>query len=154
MDSEFLGISLVFILIGTAGIVLFYGPPTPAGDSCYCLIPSPEPGAAQGTSSIILALGVLFFPMGIMKGGLPSFGRGPGGPVQPLAPGTKVGPPAVVPSGRLFAVGIILVIVGIDAILIPGYLVLRSLPVVGGGAALTILGVLAIYYGSKRPKTS
>ncbi|MBI3840675.1 MAG: hypothetical protein HY297_01765, partial [Thaumarchaeota archaeon] len=72
MDNEFLALSGVFMILGIAGIVLFNGPLTPAGDSCYCLIPSPEPAAAQGTSSILLALGVMFFPMGLMKGGLPT----------------------------------------------------------------------------------
>jgi len=59
LDSGFLALSIAFILIGVTGIVLFNGPMTPAGDSCYCLIPSPGPGAAQGTSSIILAMGVV-----------------------------------------------------------------------------------------------
>jgi len=64
LDTEFLALSFAFILIGVTGIVLFNGPMTPAGDSCYCIIPSPEPGAAQGTASIILAFGILFLPIG------------------------------------------------------------------------------------------
>lgn len=152
LDSEFLAISLVFILIGTAGIVLFYGPPNATGDSCYCLIPSPEPGAAQGTSSIILALGVLFFPMGLMKGGLPSFRRASGGVPLPVTPGSRPVPPIQIASGRLYAVGILLVVVGVDTVMIPGYLVLKSLPVIGAGGALTVLGLLAMYLGSKKPK--
>ena len=150
MDSEFLALSLVFILVGVTGIVLFNGPMTPSGDSCYCLIPSPEPGAAQGTSSIILALGVLFFPMGLMKGGLPSFRKvaPPMGAVKPVA-----GPayaPLPMSSGGMFAIGIILVLLGIDAVLVPGYLVYKSMPLVAGGAVLALVGLLAIYFGFRK----
>jgi hypothetical protein len=152
LDSEFLAISLVFILIGAAGIVLFYGPPNPTGDSCYCLIPSPEPGAAQGTSSIILALGILFFPMGLMKGGFPTLRRVQS-PVR-LEP-SKL--PVVVPkpqvsSGLTFAIGILLMVLGIDAVLVPGYLLFKSAPIVGSGVGITVIGALAMYVGSKKPK--
>ena len=90
MDKEFLALSVVFMLLGLTGIVMFsslfyngsiFPVPTPSGDGCYCVISSPEPSAAQGTSSILIALGVMFFPMGLMKGGLPSFGRVPGAPL-------------------------------------------------------------------------
>jgi len=149
LDSEFLALSLVFILLGTTGIILFSGPMTPAGDSCYCLIPSPEPGAAQGTSSIILAMGVLFFPMGLMKGGLPSFRKvAPAGGVKPVA--GQVYTPLPISSGGIFAVGIVLVLVGIDAVLVPGYLVFKSAPLVAGGIVLALLGLLAIYFGTKK----
>ncbi|MDV3277307.1 MAG: hypothetical protein LYZ69_02425 [Nitrososphaerales archaeon] len=153
MDSEFLALSAVFILLGVAGIVLFYGPMTPAGDSCYCLIPSPEPGAAQGTSSILLALGVLFFPMGLMKGGLPSLMRGPGAAPKP-APGGQAYTPVQLASGGLLSLGIILVVVGVDLVLVPGYLVLGSTAVTAAGGVLAVLGALAMYFGSKRPKSS
>lgn len=152
MDSEFLALSVVFILIGVTGIALFNGPMTPSGDSCYCLIPSPEPGAAQGTSSIILALGVLFFPMGLMKGGLPSLRRGPGALPKPT-PGGQVYTPVQLASGGLFVLGIVLVVVGVDLVLVPGYLVLGSTMVTAAGGVLALLGVLAMYFGSKRPKS-
>jgi hypothetical protein len=151
LDSEFLGISLLFVVIGAAGIVLFYGPMNAAGDSCYCLIPSPEPGAAQGTSSIILALGILFFPMGLMKGGLPSLRRVPGAPLAPM-PGAKATSPVPISSGRLLAAGIILVVLGADAVLIPGYLVLKSIPLTGVGVVVTAFGTLAMYLGSRKPE--
>jgi hypothetical protein len=149
LDSEFLALSLVFILVGVTGIVLFNGPMTPAGDSCYCLIPSPEPGAAQGTSSIILALGVLFFPMGLMKGGLPSIRRAGPAATKPVA--GQVYTPVPMSSGGMFAVGLILVLIGIDAVLVPGYLVYKSMPLIAGGVVLAILGLLAIYFGAKKP---
>ena len=154
MDSEFLALSLVFILIGAAGIILFYGPMNATGDSCYCLIPSPEPGAAQGTSSIILALGILFFPMGLLKGGPPTFRRPPGAVQQKIVlPSGKVYTPISMASGRLFALGVLLMVVGVDVVLVPGYLVLKSLPVVGVGAAMMVLGLVSIYVGWKKPKS-
>ena len=150
MDSEFLALSLVFILVGVTGIVLFNGPMTPAGDSCYCIIPSPEPGAAQGTSSIILALGVLFFPMGLMKGGLPSLRK-----AAPVTPVTSVAGQVYTPlplsSGSVFAIGVVLVLLGIDAVLVPGYLVYKSAPLIAGGVAMALVGLLAIYFGSRKP---
>ena len=151
MDTEFLALSLAFILIGVSGIVLFYGPMNSLGDSCYCLIPSPEPGAAQGTSSIILALGVLFFPMGLMKGGLPSLGGRPAALPAQKGPGA-IAPAAPIASGRLFALGLALLVLGVDAVAVPGYLVLKSVPVAGAGGALAALGALAIYRGTRKPK--
>jgi hypothetical protein len=150
LDSEFLALSIVFILIGVTGIVLFNGPMTPAGDSCYCLIPSPEPGAAQGTSSIILAMGVLFFPMGLMKGGLPSLRKvAPAAGVKPVA--GQAYAPLPLSSGGIFAVGLVLVLVGVDAVLVPGYLVYKSMPLIAGGVLLAVFGLLAIYFGAKKP---
>ena len=133
--------------------MLFYGPMNSLGDSCYCIIPSPEPGAAQGTSSIILALGVLFFPMGLMKGGLPTLRRGTGAaPPRAGVPGAAPGPTSPIASGRLFTIGLVLVLAGADAVAIPGYLVLRSYPVVLAGLVVAGLGVLALLLGYKRPK--
>lgn len=152
MDTEFLGLSFVFILIGLAGIVLFYGPMNAAGDSCYCLIPSPEPGAAQGTASIFLALGLMFFPMGLMKGGLPSFRR-PAGPAAGMpGPASKGVSPIEISSGRLLALGIALVILGVDFLLVPGYLVAASVAYEALGSAATALGVLVMYLGLRKPK--
>ncbi|MBI3859885.1 MAG: hypothetical protein HY296_06600 [Thaumarchaeota archaeon] len=154
MDTEFLGLSFVFILIGVAGIALFYGPMNAAGDSCYCLIPSPEPGAAQGTSSIFLALGLMFFPMGLMKGGLPSFRRPT--VAVPVSTGaqTKVVAPAVVSSGGLVALGVALVVIGIDFILVPGFLVLKDLLYEAGGAGVTGIGIAFLLWGIRRPKSA
>ena len=149
MDSEFLALSVAFILIGVTGIVLFNGPMNAAGDSCYCLIPSPEPGAAQGTSSIILAMGALFFPMGLMKGGLPTFRKtGPAVVAKPV-PGQAL-TPLPISSGSFFALGLVLLLIGIDAVLVPGYLVFKSTPLVAGGVVLAVLGVLAVYFGTKK----
>jgi len=156
LDSEFLAISLVFILLGVAGIILFYGPMTPAGDSCYCLIPSPEPGAAQGTSSILLGIGIIFFPMGLLKGGPPGFfRRQPGAvPKQIVLPGGQVYTPLALASGKLFVFGILLIVVGVDVGLVPGYLVLKSIPIMGVGIALTALGLVSMYFGWRRPRAN
>lgn len=151
MDSEFLVLALVFVVLGVAGIALFNGPLTPSGDSCYCIIPSPEPGAAQGTSSILLVLGFLFVPIGLMRGGPPSFGRRmPAAPQPAQMPGVKAYPPLGIRSGGLFSLGVAAIIVGVDMLLLPGYLLFSSLPIAGAGAGLTALGVFAVYRGTKK----
>ncbi len=166
MDEEFLALSFVFILLGVAGIVLFsslfsYGSitpvMTPSGDACYCLISSPEPGAAQGTSSILLAIGVLFLPMGLMKGGLPTFRRGgPRPPAGPGAPGTPAQAPVVLPptifSGGFFVFGLILLLVGLDVVLIPGYLVFDNVWYTLAGALLAAAGAISAVWGLKKPR--
>jgi len=152
LDSEFLALSLVFVLLGSAGIALFSGAMTPSGDSCYCIIPSPEPSAAQGTSSIFLVLGLIFFPMGLMKGGLPSFRRIP--PVSPAVgkPGVGKISPVQILSVNLFALGVILVIVGIDALLVPAYLIYKNPWYEVSGALLTAAGAIALAWGLRRPE--
>ncbi len=154
MDSEFLALSFVFIFLGVAGIVLFSGPLTPSGDSCYCIISTPEPGAAQGTSSIFLALGAMFFPMALMKGGAPSFRRVPGVKVPIQLPGGRVVTPVLIVSGNFFVVGILLLLVGIDAVLVPAYLVFKNVWYELAGALLTAAGALATAWGLKKPKSA
>lgn len=153
LDSEFLALSGVFILLGIAGIVLFAGPLTPSGDSCYCIIPSPEPEAAQGTASIFLALGVMFLPMGLMKGGFPSLGRGPQGTAPVKLPSGRVVTPLQVLSGNYFALGIVLLLVGLDAVLVPGYLVFKNQWYELAGVLLTAAGGLAMAWGLRKPKS-
>lgn len=142
------------MILGLTGIILFTGPLTPSGDSCYCLIPSPEPAAGQGTSSIFLALGVAFFPMGLMKGGLPSFRRSPGAAPQVVLPGGKVISPIQIQSGSFFAFGLILLLVGVDAILIPAYLVFKNPWYELAGVLLTAAGGLAMSWGLRKPKSA
>jgi len=154
LDSEFLALSVVFILMGLVGIALFSGPMNAAGDSCYCIIPSPEPAAAQGTASIFLALGILFLPMGIMKGGLPSFRRAPATVTPAQTAAGKVYTPIPLSSGAFFALGILLVILGIDAVLVPGYLLFKSVQITAGGLALTVVGLLAVLFGLRRPRST
>ena len=163
MDKEFLALSVVFMLLGVTGILLFgslftqyhsvFPVMTSSGDSCYCVISSPEPGAAQGTSSIILALGVMFFPKGLMKGGLPSFRRMPTAPTQIQLPSGRVVTPVSIVSGRFLAFGLILLLVGVDAVLIPGYLVYKNIYVEVAGALLTAAGAIAMAWGIRKPGT-
>lgn len=163
MDKEFLALSVVFILLGTTGVVLFssiftqyhsiFPVMTPSGDSCYCVISSPEPGAAQGTSSILLALGVLFFPMGLMKGGLPAFRRLPSAPSQVKLPSGQVVTPVQLVSGRYFAFGVIVLLIGVDAVLIPGYLVYKNFYFELAGLMLTAAGAISTLWGLRKPKT-
>ncbi len=162
MDKEFLALSVVFILLGITGIVLFgslfsqyhsfFPVMTSSGDSCYCLISSPEPGAAQGTSSIILALGVMFFPMGLMKGGLPSFRKMPSTAPQIQLPGGRVVSPVQIASGRYFAFGLIVLLIGIDAVLVPGYVVFKNPYFELAGALLTAAGLISMLWGIRKPK--
>ncbi|MDG6985752.1 MAG: hypothetical protein JRM73_03295 [Nitrososphaerota archaeon] len=159
MDKEFLALSVVFVLIGVTGILLFSSimPPyysfspvmTPAGDGCYCLISSPEPSAAQSTSSILLALGVMFFPMGLMKGGLPSFRKAPAaGPVK--LPTGQVLSPLSIGSGGLLAFGIAVLLIGVDAVLVPGIVVFQNPYLALAGGMLTAAGAISIVWGIRK----
>ena len=163
MDKDFLALSVAFMLLGVIGIVLFsslftqyqsiFPVMTKSGDSCYCLISSPEPEAAQGTSSILLALGVMFFPMGLMKGGLPSFRRMPGALAPVKLPSGRVVTPVAVLSERFFAFGLIVLLVGVDAVLVPGYLIFGNIYFELAGALLAAAGALSIFWGLRQPKT-
>ncbi len=163
MDKDFLALSVAFMILGLIGIVLFsslFDPryhsifPVPASpDSCYCIISSPEPEAAQGTSSILLALGVMFFPMGLMKGGLPSFRRIPGATAPVKLPSGRVVTPVAVLSGRFFAFGLVVLLVGVDAVLVPGYLVYGNIYFELAGALLSAAGALSMFWGLRKPKT-
>ena len=162
MDKEFLALSVVFMLLGVTGIVLFgslftqyhslFPVMTASGDSCYCMISSPEPQAAQGTSSIILALGVMFFPMGLMKGGLPSFRKMPTAPSQVQLPSGRVVSPVLLMSGRYFAFGLVVLLIGADAVLVPGYLVYKNLYIELAGALLSAAGAISMIWGLRKPK--
>ena len=157
MDSEFLTLAFFFILIGGAGVYLFNGPLTPAKDSCFCIIPTPEPGAAQGTSSILLAFGVLFLPIGLLKGGPPTFGRRAAPASQPTrSPQAGIAPAAAtaaapmgIPmrSGRLYALGVALIVFGVVAVTIPGFLYFNNFLIGGAGAGVVALGFLALFFG-------
>jgi len=160
LDKEFLALSVVFMLLGLTGIVLFsslttrgsiFPVMTPSGDGCYCLISSPEPSAAQGTSSIFLALGVIFFPMGLLKGGLPSFRKEPGPASIQLSSGRVVSPVVLV-SGRYFAFGLLVILVGVDLVLLPGYLVYKSWYIELAGGLLTAAGAISVAWGVRKPK--
>ena len=161
MDKEFLALSIVFMLLGLTGIVLFssittrgsiFPVMTPAGDGCYCLISSPEPSAAQGTSSIFLALGFIFFPMGLMKGGLPTFRKGPPGPATVQLPSGRVVTPMTLVSGGYFAFGLVVLLVGVDAVLVPGYLVYKNWYIELAGAMLTAAGAISMAWGVRKPR--
>lgn len=161
MDKEFLTLSFVFMLLGITGIVLFgslfydgsiFPVMTSSHDACYCIISSPEPGAAQGTSSILLALGVMFFPMGLMKGGLPSFHKPAVPPKGVQLPSGRVITPVQIGSGGYFAFGILLLLVGIDAVLVPAYLVFKNPYFELAGLLLTAAGAISMLWGLRKPK--
>jgi len=142
LDDEFVILAIVFLLIGVTGVLLFTGPKTPAGDSCVCVIPSPEAGAMQGTSGILLIFGVLFLPVGLLKGGPPSFRR-KGGPQV-----GKTFTPAPFAHPRIFALGVLAVFGSIFAI-VPSIFVLNNIPVAILGVILAVDGSYLIYAGTK-----
>jgi len=161
LDKEFLALSIAFMLLGLTGVVLFsslfyngsiFPVMTSSGDACYCVISSPEPSAAQGTSSIILALGVMFFPMGLMKGGLPSFRRLPTTTAPVKLPSGRVVTPIQIGSGRYFAFGLLVLLIGADAVLVPGYLVYKNAYIELAGAMLTAAGAISMAWGLRKPK--
>jgi len=162
LDKEFLALSIVFMFLGLTGIVLFsslfyngsiFPVMTASGDACYCIISSPEPSAAQGTSSILLALGVIFFPMGLMKGGLPSFGRAPAAPPPVKPPSVGVVTPMQIGSGRYFVFGLLVLLVGVGAVLVPGYLVYKNAYMELAGAMLAAAGAISMAWGLRKPES-
>src|SRR2546425_4239819 len=154
LDSEFLTLAFFFLLIGGAGVYLFNGPLTPARDSCVCIIPTPEPAAAQGTSSILLAFGILFLPIGLLKGGPPTFGRRVAPAAQPTrspeagpAPAAAAAPTGIpMRSGRLYTVGIALIILGGDAVTVPGFLYFNNFLIGGAGGGIAAVRVPAFLF--------
>jgi hypothetical protein len=150
LDSEYIILAFVLTLVGISGIVLFNGAKTPAGDSCYCLIPSPENNAMQGTAGILLIFGVMFVPIGILKGGLP--GRRTTPPIGETVGSGRTYSPEWLSSGGQLVFGIALVIIGADVLVVPGYLVFNSIPIIGSGAALAVFGALLALRGSRRRK--
>ncbi len=152
LDTEYAILSVLLIALGVTGIVLFSGPKTPAGDSCFCAIPSPEAGAMQGTASILLIFGVMFIPIAILKGGPPSFRRaGPGAAAKPPYAG-KVFTPIPIASGRLFGLGALLLFIGIDLVVVPSYFILDSRVLLIAGVVLSIIGGLLVYQGTQPKK--
>jgi len=155
LDSEFLTLAFFFLLIGGAGVYLFNGPLTPAKDSCFCIIPTPEPVAAQGTSSILLAFGILFLPIGLLKGGPPTFGRRAAPAAQPTrspeagpAPATAAASMGIpMRSGRLYTLGVALIVFGVVAVTIPGFLYFNNFLIGGAGAGVVVLGFLVLFFG-------
>src|SRR4029077_2617653 len=111
--SQYIILAFVLTLVGLSGIVLFDGPKTPAGDSCVCIIPTPENSAMQGTSGILLIFGVMFIPIGILKGGL---GRRDGPPVGETVKSGRTYSPVWMASGGQFVFGIALIVVGVSAV--------------------------------------
>jgi len=150
LDSEYIILALVLTLIGVSGIVLFNGAKTPAGDSCYCIIPSPESSAMQGTAGILLIFGVMFIPIGILKGGLP--GRRTTPPTAQTVGSGRTYSPIWISSGGQLVFGVALIVLGEAAIAIPGYLVFNSIPIIAAGVALSAVGALLAYRGSRTRK--
>ncbi len=150
MDDEFVILAIVFLFIGVAGVLLFTGPKTPAGDSCVCVIPSPEAGAMQGTSGILLIFGILFLPVGLLKGGPPSFRRRTA-PAQHVG---KVFTPVPFESPSVYTAGVLAVFVSVFLV-IPAIFVLRSPILLLLGVVLAVVGSYLLYAGTRvKPQKS
>src|SRR6267143_6617177 len=147
LDSEYIILAIALTFVGVAGMVLFNGERTPAGDSCYCLIPSPEASAMQGTAGILLIFGVMFIPIGILKGGLP--GRRIGPPVGETVGSGRTYSPIWISSGGQMVFGVALIVLGLDLLTVPGYLVFDSAPIVVSGEVLAWLGAILAIRGSR-----
>ncbi len=90
--------------------------------------------------------------MGLMKGGLPAFRRAGPAPTAVKVPGVTVVSPVQIASSSYFALGIVILLVGIDAVLVPGYLVYHNLYYELSGILLVAAGGLAAIWGLRRPK--
>jgi hypothetical protein len=95
----------------------------------------------------------MFFPMGLMKGGLPSLSRLPTAQAPVKLPSGRVVTPVAVLSGRFLAFGLIVLLIGVDAVLVPGYLVYKNTYFELAGALLTAAGVVSMLWGLRKPKT-
>lgn len=114
------------------------------------MIPSPENNAMQGTAGILLIFGVMFIPIGMLKGGLPAKRTGP--PVGETSGAGRTYAPEWMRSGGLLVFGVALVVLGADAVAVPGYLVFKSMEIIAGGAGLAAVGAVLAYAGSKMRK--
>jgi hypothetical protein len=149
LDSEYFILAFVLTLIGVSGIILFNGPKR-GEDSCYCIIPSPESSAMQGTAGILLIFGVMFMPIAILKGGLP--GRRTTPPLGETVGSGRTYSPEWLSSGGQTVFGIALAVIGIDVLAVPAILVLDSAPVLVGGEVLAALGAVIALRGSRLRK--
>ncbi len=104
----------------------------------------------QGTAGILLIFGVMFIPIGILKGGLP--GRRAGPPMGQTVGSGRTYSPVWISSGGQLVFGVALVVLGVDVLAVPGYLVFNSFPIIGGGVVLAALGGILAFRGSRTRK--
>jgi hypothetical protein len=55
-------------------------------------------------------------------------------------------------SGGQLVFGIALVVLGLDAVAVPGYLVFKNIEIIGGGAVVAALGAILAIRGSRLRK--
>jgi len=68
--------------------------------------------------------------------------------------GGKQAAPLQILSGGYFVFGLIVLLVGFDAVFIPGYLVYRNFWFELAGALLTAAGAISMIWGIRKPKTA
>jgi hypothetical protein len=57
--------------------------------------------------------------------------------------------PEWINSGGQLVFGVALVVLGLDAVAVPGYLVFKSVEIIGGGVVLAAVGVILAIRGSR-----
>jgi hypothetical protein len=68
-------------------------------------------------------------------------------------PSGRVVTPIQIGSGRYFVFGLLVLLVGIDAVLVPGYLVYKNAYVELAGAMLSAAGAISLAWGLRKPKS-
>ena len=92
--------------------------------------------------------------MGLMKGGLPSLQRTPLTPAELSQPSERIVTPIQILSVNLFALGVLLLIVGIDALLVPDYLIYKNVWYGLAGALVTAAGAISMTWGLRKQESA
>ena len=77
---------------------------------------------------------------------------GPPGPTKVQLPSGRVVSPLEIVSGRYFAFGLLVLLIGVDAVLVPGYVVYKNWYIELAGAMLTAAGAISMAWGIRKPK--
>ena len=92
----------------------------------------------------------MFIPIGILKGGLP--GRRTGPPIGEIVGSGRTYSPIWISSGGQLVFGVAMIVVGLDVLTVPGYLVFDNAPLVVAGEVLAWLGSILAIRGSRLRK--
>ena len=89
-----------------------------------------------------------------MKGGLPTFRRGPLPQPGLGQEGAKIVTPTQILSVNMFVLGIILLLIGIDALLVPAYLIYKNTWYGFSGVLITLAGAISLAWGLRKPSSA
>jgi hypothetical protein len=147
LDSDYLTFAILFGVFGIVGVsaTAAVSPNFLSIATCNCS--PPIQARIQELSLVVLAVGLVMAPIGILKRGAPMSATSV--PEGPFPSGrTYTGP--VVASGEFLALGIFLVVLGV-ATIAPSYLVLKNWILIGEGVDVVALGIYLVLRGG-RPK--